>query len=140
MDTLRREINRIFEGTELPSSPAAFLPGRAARAYPLMNMRDDKDNVYIEALAPGLNPESLQITVYNNTLRVEGEKQPISEDVKPEAWHRSERSAGRFVRTVTISSEVEADKVSADYKDGILYVTMPKAEKAKPRQIAVNVQ
>jgi HSP20 family protein len=143
MDALRREMNRLFEHAgngDSPFSRTAFLPGRSARAYPLMNMRDDKENVYLEALAPGLNPESLQITVHRDTLRVEGEKQAISENVKPEAWHRNERSAGRFVRTITIPCEVDADRVHADYKSGLLRITMPKTEKAKPRQIAVNVQ
>ncbi|MDX9972822.1 MAG: Hsp20/alpha crystallin family protein [FCB group bacterium] len=143
MDALRREINRVLEGAgngDQPFARAGFLPGRAARAYPLLNMHDDKDNVYIEALAPGLNTESLQLTVHRDTLRMEGEKQAISQEVKPEAWHRSERSAGRFVRTVTMPAEVDSDKVSASYQNGILRITMPKAEKAKPRQIAVNVQ
>lgn len=145
LESLRREMDRLFEaitgnGDLLPHARMAFLPGRAARAYPLMNIWDDRDNVYVEALAPGLDPGSLQLTVQRDVLRIEGEKQPISQDIKPEAWHRSERSAGRFIRMVTIPAEVEADKVGADYRNGILRITMPKQEKAKPRQITVNVQ
>jgi len=143
-DSLRREMNRFLEtvgeGSGTPGFRMAFLPGRAARAYPLINMRDDHDNVYVEALAPGLSPDSLQLTVHRDTLRIEGEKQAISGDIKPEQWPRSERSAGRFVRTITIPAEVDADSVNADYRNGILRITMPKTEKAKPRQIAVNVE
>lgn len=143
LDVLRREFERLFSeisGNGGRSWPAAFLPGRSARAYPLVNIREDRDNLYIEALAPGLDPGTLEITVVRDTLRMQGEKQPIADTVKPEAFHRSERSAGRFVRTMTLPSEVDGDRVSAEYKNGILRVTLPKTEKAKPKQIAIDVK
>lgn len=143
LDALRREVERAFEdfgGNRWPTWRSAFLPGAAARAYPLMNVREDKDNVYVEALAPGLDPESLDISVLRDTLRVSGEKSPINADVKPEAYHRNERGAGRFVRTLTLPVEVDGDKVEAAYKNGVLRLTLPKHEKAKPKQIAVAVQ
>lgn len=143
LEALRREFERIFgeiSGNGGRSWPAAFLPGRSARTYPLVNIREDRDNLYIEALAPGLDPGTLEITVVRDTLRMQGEKQPITDAVKPEAFHRSERSAGRFVRTMSLPSEVDGDRVSAEYKNGILRVTLPKTEKAKPKQIAIDVK
>jgi HSP20 family protein len=141
-EALRREIESVFENAmegKRPFARFAFLPGAAARAYPLMNVAEDSDNVYVEALAPGLNPDTLEVSVLDNTLRVAGEKPPISEDVKPEAFHRSERSAGRFVRTMALPVGVDAGKVQAEYKNGLLLLTLPKAEEAKPKKIAVSV-
>ena len=144
VEALRREVERAFEshGADRwprPFSRVSFLPGLAARAYPLLNLSEDRDNVYIEALAPGVDPDSLEITVVDGTLRIAGEKQPLSEDVKPQAWHRNERSAGRFVRTVTLNTPVNNDAVTADYRNGLLLITLPKSEKAKPKQITVSV-
>jgi HSP20 family protein len=68
-----------------------------------------------------------------------GEKQRVTAEVQPEAFHRSERAAGKFVRTVTLPIDVEHEQVQAEYKHGLLVVTLPKAEKAKPKPIAVSV-
>ncbi len=145
LDALRREVERAFESYGVPSRPwpfsrTAFLPGMSARAYPLINMSEDKDHVYVQALAPGLDAQSLEVTVVRNTLRIAGEKQALSQDIQPEAYHRNERSAGKFVRTVELPVEVNGDKVTAEYKNGLLLVTLPKAEAAKPKQISVSVQ
>jgi HSP20 family protein len=142
MDGLRRQVERAFEdyrGGRWPFSKVAFLPGLSARSYPLMNVHEDSDNIYIEALAPGLDPESLDVSVQDNTLRVAGEKPPVNPDVKPEAFHRNERSAGRFVRTVNLPTQVDAAKVEASYKNGLLRITLPKAEEVKPKQIEVSI-
>jgi len=142
LDALRREVERVFEdfGTRrCPYSRTSFLPGISARNYPLLNIAEDKDNVYVEALAPGLNPDSLEVSVLRDTLRIAGEKAAITPDIKPEAFHRKERGAGRFVRTVTLPVEVNGDKVTAEYKNGLLLLTLPKHEAAKPKQITVSV-
>ena len=142
LETLRREIDRVFNETDARSEPffrTAFLPGRAARRYPLINLYEDKEAVYVEALAPGVDADTLSLSVVGNTLSIAGEKRRVAGDVKPEAFHRSERATGKFVRHIQLPVEVDENKVQADYKHGLLNVTLPKTEKAKPKQIAVQV-
>ena len=146
MERVRREIDRAFEqvggrsgGRNDRTFPTAFLPGRAARAYPLVNVSEDADALYVTALAPGLDPTAIQLTVQDNRLTIAGEKQRLAAEIQPEAFHRSERAAGKFVRTVPLPIDVEHEQVRADYKNGLLVVTLPKAEKAKPKKIPVSL-
>ena len=142
MEALRRDIDRAFQNAGFSndlSFRTAFLPGRGARRYPLINLAEDPDHIYIEALAPGVDPESIDLAVIRNVLTISGEKRRHPEDIKPEAFHRSERAAGKFVRTIELPVEVDADHVKAEYKHGILMITLPKAEAAKPKQISVSV-
>lgn len=141
-DALRREVDKVFEEAGFgrqtrPFSRVAFLPGLQSRAYPLVNLSEDNDAVYVEALAPGVDPKSLNVSVLRNQLTLSGEKNG-GPATNGKEYHRSERAGGKFVRTLSLSTEVDADKVKADYKDGILLVTLPKAEKAKPKQIAIS--
>src|SRR5437016_458512 len=102
LEAMRRDYDRGIGPRRAPQAPqVAFLPGRAARAYPLMNMWEDGDEFTIEALAPGVEPDSIQITVVRNLLTVAGVKNP-PKDVQREAYHRSERAAGRFVRNIEL--------------------------------------
>jgi len=141
MDALRREIERVFEGytPKWTGWKSVFLPGTSARTYPLMNVSEDAENVIVEALAPGLDTESLQVSVKGDALTIQGEKKALG-GVKPEAYHRSERAAGKFVRTFELPSEIDEAKVKAEYANGLLTITLPKAEKAKPKQISVKVK
>ncbi len=143
MEALRREIERAFEqyapDGDDPQNRRFMPRDRFARSYPYMNVSEDKDHVYVEALAPGVDPDSLEITIVRDTLRVAGEKQPIRMEVKPEAYHRNERLAGKFIRAITLPVEVDGDKVSADYANGVLLIKLPKAEAAKPKQIEVKI-
>jgi HSP20 family protein len=146
MYRLRHDIDRAFEqvgwrngGRNGRTFPTAFLPGHAARAYPLVNVSEDTDALYVTALAPGLDPTALQLTVQDNRLTIAGEKQRVAAEVQPDAFHRSARAAGKFVRSITLPSDVEHEQVQAEYTNGLVVVTLPKAEKAKPKQIAVSV-
>ncbi len=142
MEALRREIDRAFTNALSDSdrvSPTAFLPARAARAYPLLNVSEDKENVYVQALAPGLNPESLNLSLQKNTLSIAGDK-PAPQGVNAEAFHRSERAAGKFARSIEVSADVDSNRITARYQNGLLTITLPKSEQARPRQIAVAIQ
>jgi len=142
LEMVRREIDRVFDASGTRPAPAfrpALLPGRAARQYPLTNRYEDTDAVYLEALAPGIDPATLELSVVGNTLRLTGEKRRVAGEVQPEAFHRSERAIGTFVRQMQLPGEVDAQKVHAAYKNGLLIVTLPKIAQAKPQQIPVQV-
>ena len=142
-DTLRREIERTFEafgvnGGRWPFSRVSFLPGKSAHAYPLINVSEDENALYIEALAPGVDPDLFNITIVQNQITVSGEKKGVHGDVKAEEFHRNERSAGKFSRSFNLPVEIKEDQIKAEYRNGLLLITLPKAEKAKPRQITVK--
>jgi HSP20 family protein len=144
MARMRGEIDRILGEDGLsswafPFSRVSFLPGRATRAYPLMNISEDANNLYVEALAPGLDPNTLDVSVRGDQLVISGEKQPLPKNIKSEFIHRSERAAGQFTRSLSLSAGVESDKVQANYTNGVLKIVLPKAEVAKPKQIPVKV-
>lgn len=141
MEAWRRGIERAFdEAAGLPrTGRRAGLASTTGYGYPMLHVSEDTEHLYVTALAPGLDAESLEITVEHDVLRVAGEKAALTGDIKPERFHRRERSAGRFIRTLTLPAQVDADKVSAEYRDGMLTITLPKAEAAKPRRIAVSV-
>lgn len=142
MESLRREIDRALGEFWSDGGPrawrGAFLPGRAARQYPLVNLSEDEGHVYVEALAPGVDPKSLDLSVVQGRLTIMGEKPGLAQ-VSAEAYHRNERAAGRFTRTIDLPVEVDAAKVHADYRNGLLLVRLPKSEAARPKQIPVRV-
>ena len=141
LEALRREIDRAFNeagrGQAGRHGRLAFLPGRGARQYPMANLHDDGTNFYVEALAPGVDPANLEVTVVGNTLTIAGQK-PRPAEVAPERIHRSERAAGRFMRTIELPTEVDAGKVTAEYRNGLLLLTLPRAAAAQPRRVTVT--
>jgi HSP20 family protein len=142
IEALRRDIDRAVNNagpTNGNRFRSAFLPGRGARQYPLVNLSEDRDHIYVEALAPGVDPASIDLAVVRNVLSISGEKRRLPEALEPEAIHRSERAAGKFVRSIELPVEIDADQVNAAYKHGLLMVTLPKAAAAKPKQINVAV-
>lgn len=143
MNTLKREMEKIMSGERaLPQtySTVSFLPGLAAHRYPLVNIFQDDNALYVKALAPGIDPENLSVTVSNDQLTIEGEKLKACGDVQENAYHRCERAAGKFVRRMDLPIPVDSEKIEAEYKNGLLMITLPKAEAAKPRQISVKVE
>lgn len=132
MDELFRTagIGRLFE--------PAFLPGLGASRYPRINLRETADALVVEALIPGIDPKELEMTVVKGTLTLAGERREMAGTEKVSTWHRRERGAGKFLRTIDIPAEIDTEKVSAEYRNGVLTVKLPKAEAAKPKRIAVQ--
>jgi HSP20 family protein len=105
---------------------------------PAFDVYEDKDNVYVRAELPGMKKEDIELSLHNGSLSISGERKG-EENLKEAEVYRSERFFGRFQRTITLPTPVAAEKIKAHYKDGILNVTLPKAEEAKPKHINVSV-
>ncbi len=104
--------------------------------FPALNVWQDGDNLLAEAELPGVKSEDLEISVVGSELTIHG-RRPESND-EGTSFHRRERGAGEFTRVVRLPVEVDPDKVQASLQDGVLRLTLPKAEAAKPRKIQVN--
>jgi HSP20 family protein len=108
-----------------------------AGVFPPINITQDDDNFYLRAEVPGIKPNELSISAVRNRVSLAG-KREIQQEHERVSYHRKERAEGTFNRTVTLPTEVNAERVDARYVDGILTLTLPKAEEAKPRQITVR--
>lgn len=129
--SLRDEVNRLFEGS---GNREELFRGWS----PAVDVHADKDNVYVQAEIPGMKKEDLEINLHEGVLSISGERK--SEDNREEdGTFRSERFFGRFHRSISLPTRVDPGKVTAQYKDGLLLVTLPKAEEVKPKQIEIKV-
>lgn len=130
--TFRDELNRLFGGS-------AFEPSLDALNHwaPAVDVYEDKESVIVQAELPGLKKEEIEISLHENLLTIAGERKQESKEDSA-AVSRSERYFGRFQRSVGLPKAVDASKVKAAYKDGLLTITLPKAEEARPRQIQVH--
>jgi HSP20 family protein len=99
---------------------------------------ENGDNLVLKAELPGINPDDVEIRVEDNTLYLKGERK-FEKEVKEQNYHRVECSYGTFTRTFSLPNSIDSDKVAAHYKDGVLTLTMPKKEEAKPKTIKINV-
>jgi HSP20 family protein len=104
---------------------------------PPVNVREDHDNVHVELELPGVNPDDVDISLEGRMLTVAGEKRHERRD-ENESWHVFERRYGRFERSFTVDRHVNADAIQARYMNGVLHITLPKAEEAKPRRIRIT--
>ena len=135
LTNLRDEIDRLFEAplAELTRS-SQLLSGWT----PALDLYENKDNFFVKAELPGLKKEEIDVSLHDGSLSISGERK--SEDKYQDAEvYRAERFLGKFQRTVTLPAPVAADKIKAQYTDGILTITLPKTEEAKPKHIEVNV-
>lgn len=108
-----------------------------ANWVPAVDVFEDKDAVRIAVEVPGVNPDDIKISLEQNVLTISGEKQQVSEE-NTERVHRYERAYGSFTRSFTLPSSVDVDRIEAHTDNGVLSIMIPKAEKAKPRQIQVK--
>ena len=109
---------------------------RGAGVFPLVNLTESKDNFYLRAELPGISSSELDIQATAGSVSISGERRIPAE--KEARYHRRERESGRFSRVVSLPREINPDQVEAGLVDGVLTVTLPKAEIAKPRQISVK--
>lgn len=131
LDRMRREMDSLF------GRLSDTFPRVSAGVFPAINLSEDSENYYVRAELPGVTAEDLDIQVTANKLSISGERR-----IKPETdgvrYHRREREAGNFSRMIGLPGEINTEKVDAGLNDGILTVTVPKAEAAKPRQITIK--
>ncbi len=119
----------FFRGLEKPFA--------GYKAWPAIDIADEENEIVVRAEVPGCNAEDVEISVYGNTLTISGEKK-LKEEKKEKGYYYSESSFGSFRREMSLPSDVDAEKVTASCKDGILSITLPKAVKTKAVKVKVK--
>lgn len=130
---LRDEVTRLFD------SPFSTLTQGFNAWAPAVDLYEEKDNLIVKAELPGMKKEDIDVSLHEGTLTISGERKAERQNKEGETF-RSERFYGRFQRSVLLPAAVAADRVNANYRDGILTVTLPKTEESKPKQIEVNIK
>jgi HSP20 family protein len=137
--TVQERMNRIFDeafrGQGRTTEDEWALGGSWA---PAVDIFEHEGNLVLKAELPGVDPKDVDVRVESNVLTLRGERKFESE-VKREQYHRVERAYGSFSRSFTLPNVVDTDKIKAEYRDGVLRVTLPQREEAKPKQITVAV-
>jgi HSP20 family protein len=131
MERLRREMNRLLE--DWPGQ----LRLSAAPGYPALNLWTNEDSAVVTAELPGVSPDQIDISVEDDVLAVRGRREPEAL-VEGVTYHRRERLFGAFARTLRLPFRVDAGKVEAVFANGVLSITLPRAEADKPKKIAIR--
>ena len=127
MDRIQRKMNRLFNTAMVQESGV----------YPAINLWSNSDKVLVTAEIPGYDPKEIQLSIMNNELNIAGKRMP--EEVKQgNQYHRQERTTGSFQRNISLPFTVESNKIEAHYLNGILSVTLPRAEADKPKKINIK--
>jgi HSP20 family protein len=133
--TLRDEMNNLFD---LPTFGYTRRGQLFSGWTPPLDLYQTNDNLVAVLEIPGMRKEDIEISLHDGMLTIAGERQGQSPE--GESTERSERFSGKFRRSISLPTRVDAGKVGATYKDGILVVTLPKAEEAKPKKVEVTVE
>jgi len=134
--TAQRAFDRLFRGA---ISPAAGEGEVSTRTWaPPVDIYENGDHLVLKAELPGINPDDVEVRVEDNTLYLKGERK-FETEVKEQNYHRVERTYGTFARSFSLPNSVDSEKVAASYKDGVLTLTLPKKEEAKPKTIKISV-
>ena len=136
---IQERLNRVFGENMDFFKPMAGENWSLATWTPACDIYENDHEIVVKAELPEVKKEDVHVAIENNVLTIRGERK-FSEETKQENYHRVERSYGEFMRSFTLPNFVDNTKVNADFKDGILRVTMAKREEAKPRQIEVKVK
>ena len=132
-DRLQKEMDGLYSTFFRPEESGVTLSG----VFPPLNVTQDEHNLYVKAELPGIKAEDIDISVTGENLTIKGKRETIEEDEKVN-YHRREREEGHFRRIITLPIKVETGKVEATSKNGILTITLPKAEEAKLKKITVK--
>ena len=135
LSDIQTEMNRLFDGVFGPSRPASA-PDRVWA--PAVDMYETKDELVVTVELPGMSDKDIKLAINGDVLSLRGERVQ-SQEVKRESAYRGERWYGKFERTLPLPIPVQADKVKATYRDGVLTVTLPKVEEIKPKEIQIEV-
>ena len=135
-ERVRREMDRLWD---------SFLEGGLRKKgeegewLPSLDVAETKNELVVKAEVPGMDPKDIDISLSDGVLTIKGEKRQEKEE-KEADYHVIERSYGSFLRSVQLPKEVQSDKISASYKNGILRITLPKSEEAKKKEIKIKVE
>lgn len=135
---LRDELDKMFD-IGLPLSNIRSVP---RGTFPPINLQEVKNSVFVDAYLPGVDPKNVEVVFHDNTLTIKGERDTSclpEKEIQPGNYHRRERYFGAFSRIVSLPEGLDSDKVKAQYKDGVLKITIGKMEEKKPKQISVKV-
>ena len=138
LDRLRNEMDRLFDDCFQPVSVFGQFAAPWERAFPNLNVWEDEQNLFAEAEVPGMSMEDMELTVAGNELTIKGKRS--RDEREGVTLHRRERGVGAFTRTLRLPFDIDADKVAATLEHGVLTITLPKPEAAKPRRIEVKAQ
>jgi HSP20 family protein len=106
---------------------------------PIVDIIENNGNIEVKAELPGMNKDDIKVRIKNNMLQLSGERKQEKE-IKEKTFHRVERYFGKFCRTIQLPADINTDKIKAQYKDGVLNITLPKPESMKPKEIEVEVK
>lgn len=132
--TMRDDMDRLFDvffGTQPQTIDDLWRPS--------IDIEESNGNLMVKAEIPGMKKENIKVSVKEDMLTISGERKQENE-TRDKTYHRIERSYGQFQRMIRLPAEVDADKVKASYKDGVLSVTLPKPESMKPKHIDVEME
>jgi len=115
------------------------LSDEVSNVYPVVNVEETENEYLISAELPGMEKKDIHISLENNLLSISGEKKSESK-TEDKNYHRFERSYGKFYRSFELPHSIDREKIDANYKNGVLNLSLPKAEEAKPKQIEVKVK
>jgi HSP20 family protein len=136
MEDIQKEMNRLFDFTLRPLSRT----GNGGPGWlPDVDIVDEKDSIRVTADLPGMKRDEIDVAVEDDVLTIKGEKKQFKE-IKNKDYIRAERYYGAFHRSFTLPSSVDAGKVQASYRDGILEITLPKKEGTRTKQIKIDVK
>ncbi len=136
--TLQERMNKLFDESYRGRAGSEDDWALGGAWAPAVDIYEQGSDLVLKAELPGVDPKDVDVRLENNTLTLRGERK-FDNEIKRESYHRIERSYGAFSRSFTLPSTVDQNHIKAEYRDGVLRVTLPKREEAKPKQIAINI-